>query len=210
MAKLDLRKELRHLYNPSTQSFSVVEVPPLNYVMVDGSGNPNTAPAYVEVIQALYGLSYTLKFTSKRTLGIDYTVMALEGLWWADDMGDFVSGNKEAWYWTMMMLQPEHITAEMFEEARAAAARKHPSEALSRARLERFHEGLAVQIMYLGAYADEGPTIARMHAYIAENGYLPAGKHHEIYLGDPRRTAPEKLKTVIRQPVRAHGARPGG
>jgi hypothetical protein len=117
-------------------------------------------------------------------------------------VADFLTPNKDRWQWTMMMLQPEHITPAMVEEARADLARKRDSAALSRVRFERFHEGLSLQIMYFGAYADEGPTIARMHAFIAENGYVPAGKHHEIYLGDPRRTAPERLKTVIRQPVR--------
>ena len=202
MPKIDLRKELRHLYNPSPKAFSVVEVPPLSFIMIDGGGDPNTSPEYQEVIQALYGLSFTLKFASKKQLGIDYTVMALEGLWWADDMNDFLTLNKDRWQWTMMMLQPEHITAEMVEEARAAVAKKRPSSALSQVRFERFHEGLSFQIMYLGAYADEGPTIARMHASVAENGYVFNGKHHEIYVGDPRRTAPERLKTVIRQPVR--------
>ena len=203
MPKIDLRKELRHLYNPSLKGFAIVEVPPLNFLMLDGRGDPNTAPVYVEALQALYGLSYTVKFTSKKKLGIDYTVMALEGLWWADDMDDFLTPNKDCWQWTMMMLQPEHISADMLEEARAEVARRRgDSAALAQARLERFHEGLSVQIMYLGAYADEGPTILRMHEFIRENGYVPSGKHHEIYLGDPRRTAPEKLKTVIRQPVR--------
>jgi hypothetical protein len=201
MSKIDLRKELLHLYKPSAKDLTVVEVPPLNYLMIDGQGNPNTAPEYQTALQALYKLSYTLKFASKKHLGIDYVVMPLEGLWWAEDMDDFVAMNKDAWQWTMMMLQPEHITAEMVEEARAAAARKQSLSTLAQVRLERFHEGLSVQIMYVGAYADEGPTIARMHAYIAENGYAPSGKHHEIYLSDPRRTAPEKLKTVIRQPV---------
>ena len=202
MSKIDLRKELRHLYSPSPKEFALVDVPPLSFLMVDGRGNPNTAPEFADAVQALYGLSYSLKFASKKRLDIDYTVMALEGLWWSDRMEDFLSGNKDRWQWTAMMLQPEHITVGMVEEARAELARKRDSAALQRVRLERFHEGLSVQILYLGAYADEGPTIARMHAFIADNGYVPDGKHHEIYLGDPRRAAPEKLKTVIRQPVR--------
>jgi len=201
MSKIDLRKEMRDLYRPSGKAFSIVEVPPLNYLMIDGQGNPNTAPQYQTALQALYKISYTLKFASKKQLGIDYVVMPLEGLWWAEDMDDFVAMNKDAWQWTMMMLQPEHITAEMVEESRAAAGRKQPLTTLSQVRLERLHEGLSVQIMYVGSYADEGPTIARMHTYIAANGYEPKGKHHEIYLSDPRRTAPERLKTVIRQPV---------
>jgi hypothetical protein len=153
-------------------------------------------------MQALYGMSYTLKFASKKEMGIDYTVMALEGLWWADDMEAFTLEAKDTWYWTAMMLQPDHITSEFVEAARAELARKKDVPALPRLRYETFHEGLSAQIMYFGAYADEGPTITRMHAFIQDSGYTLSGKHHEIYIGDPRTAAPEKLKTVIRQPIR--------
>jgi hypothetical protein len=202
MDKVDLKKRLKHLYQPTHKAFTVVDVPPLKFLMIDGKGNPNTSQAFQEAMQALYGMSYTLKFASKKELGIDYTVMALEGLWWADDMEAFSLGAKDTWYWTVMMLQPDHITPEFVEAARAELARNKDVPALPRLRYETFHEGLSVQIMYFGPYADEGPTIARMHAFIQDNGYTMAGKHHEIYLSDARKVAPEKLKTVIRQPVK--------
>jgi len=202
MIKLDLKKELKHLYVPSKKEFSIVDVPPMNFIMIDGSGDPNTSSEYQEALGALYGLSYTIKFASKKQLGIDYVVMALEGLWWAEEMVEFSLSDKSSWQWTMMMMQPDHITAEFVEEARAVLAKKKDPPALSKVRFERFHEGLSAQIMYLGPYANEAPTIARLHTFIEEGDYERRGKHHEIYLGDPRRTAPEKLKTVIRQPMR--------
>jgi hypothetical protein len=202
MEKIDLKKQLKHLYQPTHKEFTVVDVPSLKFLMIDGKGNPNTSQAFQEAMQALYGMSYTLKFASKKELGIDYTVMALEGLWWADDMEAFTVGAKDTWYWTVMMLQPDHITPEFVEAARTELARKKDVPALPRLRYETFHEGLSVQIMYFGSYADEGPTIARMHAYMQDNGYTFNGKHHEIYIGDPRTAAPEKLKTVIRQPIK--------
>jgi len=202
MDKLDLKKQLKHLYQPTHKEFTVVDVPPMQFLMIDGKGDPNTSQPFQEAMQALYGMSYTLKFASKKELGIDYTVMALEGLWWADNMEEFSLEDKGAWHWTVMMLQPDHITPEFVEAARAELARKKDVPALPRLRFETFHEGLSVQIMYFGPYSDEGPTIARMHAFIQENGYTFNGKHHEIYLGDPRTAAPEKLRTVLRQPVR--------
>ncbi|MBN1812698.1 MAG: GyrI-like domain-containing protein [Anaerolineae bacterium] len=202
MDKIDLKKQLKHLYQPTHKEFTIVDVPPLKFLMIDGKGNPNTSQAFQEAMQALYGMSYTLKFASKKELGIDYTVMALEGLWWADDMEAFSLGAKDTWQWTMMMMQPDHITPEFVEVAREQLARKKDVPALPRLRFETFHEGLSVQIMYFGPYADEGPTIARMHAFMQDNGYTFNGKHHEIYIGDPRTAAPEKLRTVIRQPVR--------
>jgi hypothetical protein len=202
MDKIDLKKQLKHLYQPTHKEFTIVDVPPLKFLMIDGKGNPNTSQAFQEAMQALYGMSYTLKFASKKELGIDYTVMALEGLWWADDMEAFSLGAKDTWYWTVMMLQPDHITPEFVETAREQLARKKDVPALPRLRYETFHEGLSVQIMYFGPYADEGPTIARMHAFMQDNGYTFNGKHHEIYIGDPRTAALEKLKTVIRQPVK--------
>jgi hypothetical protein len=202
MEKLDLRKELKHLYGPLSKQFSLVEVPEMNFIMIDGHGDPNHSADYAEAVNALYSLAYTLKFSVKAGLKIDYTVMALEGLWWAEDMAAFVLQDKSNWLWTMMIMQPEFITPELFAEAREQAARKKDLPALERVRLEPFNEGLSVQIMYFGPYADEGPTIARLHEFIRTEGYEPAGKHHEIYLGDPRKSAPEKLKTVIRQPIR--------
>lgn len=201
MTKLDLRKELKGLYQPTGKQFTVLEVPPMNFLMVDGQWDPNTSDEFQGAMMALYGTSFTVKFASKLQLGIDYTVTAVEGLWWTQGAQALDCEDKSGWRWTLMMMQPAHITASIVEQAWKDMQRKRPSPALDRIRFERFAEGLSVQIMYVGPYADEGPTIARMHEFIAQNGYEPAGKHHEIYLGDPRRTAPEKLKTVLRQPI---------
>jgi hypothetical protein len=207
MSKLDLKKQLKHLYNPSKKEFSIVEVPPMNFLMINGHGDPNVAQEYQDAVEALYGVAYKLKFMSKQTRGMDYVVPPLEGLWWADDLEAFTTErDKRVWDWTMMIMQPEWITQEMLEEAVKQVEKKKSLPALSKLRLETYHEGLAVQIMHLGSYDDEGPTIARMHAFIAENGYALRGKHHEIYLSDPRKTAPEKLKTVIRQPIQPYAS----
>lgn len=202
MTKIDLRKELKHLYASPPGEFTLVDVPPLPFLMVDGKGDPNVSSAFEEAVQALYGMAYTLKFATKKELGVDYTVMGLEGLWWTEGAAEFDLQAREEWLWTLMILQPSLITAEMVETARAELARKKELPALSRLRFETYHEGLSVQTMYIGAYADEGPTIARMHQFIHGQGYTFNGRHHEIYLGDPRRTAPEKLRTILRQPVR--------
>ncbi len=201
MDKVDLKKDLAFLYNPPKR-YELVEVPPLRYLMLDGQGNPNNNPAYQAAVETLYALSYTLKFACKKTLEKDYSVMPLEGLWWTPDMAQFSLEDKDAWHWTMMILQPEWITAEMVAAAREEVRRKKNPARLDEVRFEVYEEGLAAQIMYLGAYSDEAPTIADLHAFIAEQGCERHGKHHEIYLGDPRKTAPEKLKTIIRQPVK--------
>lgn len=201
MAKRDYKKELKHLYGPSKKEFSVVDVPPMNFLMIDGHGDPNDNPDFQEGMEALYGVAYTIKFALKPQ-GIEYVVPPSESLWWMEDMSEFSLETKDRWQWTLMIMQPDEVTQEIVAAAQGELARKKDPPALSKLRYERYHEGLSVQIMYLGAYADEGPTIARMHEFIRENGYDFNGKHHEIYLGDPRRTAPEKLKTVIRQPVK--------
>jgi hypothetical protein len=200
MSKIDFKKELNHFYNPSAKAVMVVDVPPLNFLMIDGRGDPNTATAYKEAVEALFSLSYALKFMIKKELGIDYAVMPLEGLWWVEDMSRFSLDDKSAWQWTAMIMQPEYIVADLVEAARAQVAGKKKLPALSRLRLETFHEGQAAQIMHLGPYAAEAPTIQKLHDFIAGQGGQRTGKHHEIYLSDPSRTAPEKLKTVIRQP----------
>jgi len=202
MSKTDFKKELKHLYRPSAKEFVVVDVPPMNFLMIDGHGDPNTAPEYTDAVEALYAVAYRLKFMSKKEKGMDYVVPPMEGLWWVENMEEFTTEDKSTWDWTMMIMQPEWITQEMFEEALKQVEKKKNPPALTRLRLETYHEGLAVQIMHIGPYDAEAPTIARMHAFIDENGYEPAGKHHEVYLGDPRRVAPEKLKTVLRQPVK--------
>jgi hypothetical protein len=204
MTKVDFKKELKRLYQPSAKAFAVVDVPAMHYLMVDGHGDPNTAQAYQDAVEALYAVAYKLKFMSKKGLDKDYVVPPLEGLWRAEDMASFTAmRDKSAWDWTMMIMQPSWITQELVEEAVGEVAAKKNLPALSKLRLETYHEGLAAQIMHIGSYDDEAPTIHRMHhEFMPQNGYEPAGKHHEIYLGDPRKVAPEKLKTVIRQPIR--------
>jgi hypothetical protein len=199
--KIDLRKELKHLYNPSSKQIAIVDVPEINFLMIDGTGDPNTSVAYRNAVEALFAVSYTLKFTVKKgEPAVDYGVMPLEGLWWVDDMTQFSMNDKDAWKWTSMIMQPEYITAELFQEALRQVKKKKALPALSGMRFECFHEGQAAQILYFGPYSDEGPTIERIHRFIMEQGHRLRGRHHEIYLSDPRRTAPPKLKTIIRQP----------
>ncbi len=208
MLKIDLKRQLRHLYNPSPKRVELVDVPAMNFLMIDGAGDPNTSPAYKDALSALYSLAYTLKFMLKKgPEAVDYPVMALEGLWWGDDMAVFGLERKGDWKWTMMILQPEFITAEHVARAAEEARRKKDLPALPLTRFEAYHEGLSAQVMHLGPYAAEAPTIQRLHAFIADNGYAMNGKHHEIYLGDPTRTAPERLKTIIRQPIRPAAVR---
>jgi hypothetical protein len=202
MEKVDYLKDMKTLYQPPKGKFGMVDVPVLQYVMIDGHGNPNTHPDYQAVVNALYSLAYGLKFALKAG-GLDWRVAPLEGLWWMENMAEFSLENKDRWDWTMMILQPEAVSAALFEQVRADAVRKKGLAMLDKARLEQYAEGTAAQTLYIGAYADEGPTIAQLHQFIHEQGYRLAGKHHEIYLGDPRRTSPERLKTIIRQPVRS-------
>ena len=178
-------------------------MPPMKFLMVDGHGDPNTAREYQEVVEALYAVAYKLKFMSKKDLGKDYVVPPLEGLWWAEDMGTYsLRRDKSAWDWTMMIMQPDWITQEMFEKAQSLVEKEKDLPALAKLRLAKYREGLSVQIMHVGSYDDEGPTLSKMHKqFIPANGYQEAGKHHEVYLSDPRKVAPEKLKTVLRQPI---------
>lgn len=200
MPKVDFKKELSHLYRPSSKDLAIVDVPPLNFLMIDGRGDPNVEPAYEEAVEVLYAVAYAVKFASKG-MGRDYVVPPLEGLWWAEDMDVFPREDKDAWQWTMMVMQPDWIGEAMVDEAREAVSEKKDAPMLSELRFETYHEGLSVQIMHVGPYDAEGPTIMRIHAFIADNDCEPAGKHHEIYLSDPRRAKPENLKTVLRQPV---------
>lgn len=207
MIKLDLRKELKYLYAPSAKKVEIVEVPRFQFTMIDGQieagEGPSTSASFQEALQALYGISYTLKFTSKlrKENPIDYPVMALEGLWWIQS-GEFSFERKEDWLYTLMMLQPDFISAEMYAEALEQLRKKRgDNPSLAKMRLETFEEGLSMQIMHVGPYTDEPATIEKMDAFARENGYRPHGKHHEIYLGDPRRADPAKLKTVLRHPI---------
>jgi len=202
MSKLDLKKDLKNLYNPSAKEVSVIEVPTMSFIMIDGAGSPNTAPEFPEAIEALYGAAYTLKFCLKKSgVGPEFAVMPLEGLWWMDDMTQFSMENKDQWKWTLMIAQPDFITGDMVDGAIKQLRTKKDSEAVSRLRFDSLDEETAVQIMHIGPYSEESPTIARLHEFAKSNGYELVGRHHEIYLSDPRRCAPEKLKTIIRQPV---------
>jgi hypothetical protein len=203
---LDLRKEWKHLYQPPAKEVVVVDVPEFPFLMLDGQieagAEPGTSPGFQAAFQALYGVSFTLKFASKRRAEdpIDYKVMAMEGLWWTES-GEFDIERQDDWQYTLLMLQPDHITPDMVADAIDQVRQKHDNPALDMLRFEPFHEGLAMQIMHIGAYADEPRTVAKMKAFARENGYRLRGKHHEIYLGDPRRAKPERLKTVLRQPI---------
>jgi hypothetical protein len=201
MGKTDLKRELGDLYKAPRRPV-MVDVPPLRYAMVDGKGDPNTSQWFADATGALYAVSYTLKFKLKRgPRALDYVVMPLQGLWWAEDMDSFLLEAKDQYEWTLMILQPDQVTEEMFADACQEVREKKGLEAVERLRLETYHEGPSAQVMHIGPYADEAPTIAGLHAFIDDSGKRPRGKHHEIYLGDPRRTAPERLRTIIRQPV---------
>ena len=206
MEKINYKKELRHLYQPSAKEVEVIDVPQMNFLMIEGEGDPNTSKAFQDAVEALYSLAYTLKFMVKKgAVGIDYGVMPLEGLWWVDDMTQFSIEKKNEWQWTLMIMQPEVVTKELFKEAVKKVRKKKNPVALTNIRFESFSEGKAAQILYIGPFSEEGPTIERIHTFITENGYVLSGKHHEIYLSDMRKTAPEKLKTIIRQPMAKQG-----
>lgn len=196
------QKARAQLYKPSAKKVEPVEVPRMNFLMVDGTGDPNTSQDYRDAVEALYALSYALKFALKKAEGADYKVAPLEGLWWSDDMAQFSVERKGDWRWTMMIAQPAVVTQAWVDKTLDEVKRKKSLPALARVRFTAWHEGTAAQIMHIGPYATEGPTIQKLHDFIHAEGYTFDGhvqKHHEIYLGDPRRTAPAKLKTVIRQ-----------
>ena len=202
MKKIDYKKELRHLYNTSSKAVGIVDVPGMNFLMIDGQGDPNTSQDYGDAVEALYALAYALKFMIKKgELEIDFGVMPLEGLWWVDDMSKFSTEDKTNWKWTAMIMQPECITQDLFKAALGQVEKKKKLAALSRIRFAFFSEGKAAQTMHIGSFSEEGPTVARVHEFIQDNGYKLTGKHHEIYLSDIRKAAPEKWKTIIRQPM---------
>lgn len=202
MKKIDFKKELRHLYQPSAKEVEQINVPAMNYLMADGEGDPNTAQAFADVVEVLFSLAYTLKFMVKKgALAIDYGVMPLEGLWWADDMSAFSAADKSRWKWTLMIMQPDFISKKMVDAAIAEVKAKKNPAALSRVRFETLAEGNAAQIMHIGPFSEESPNIERIHRFIESSGYKRVGKHHEIYMSDIRKTAPQKWKTVIRQPM---------
>jgi hypothetical protein len=201
MSKVDYKKEMKEMYSSSSKTVSVVDVPPMMFLMIDGQGDPNTSQSYREAVEALFTVSYTLKFMVKKQKSVDYAVMPLEGLWWSDNMADFTSGRKDQWKWTAMIMEPQIVTAEDVKAAIAQAKKKKNLASIDKLRFECFSEGKAAQILHLGPYAAEGANIAKIHAFIQSSGHSLSGKHHEIYLSDPSRAAPEKLKTILRQPM---------
>ena len=200
MVKQDFKKDLKHLYNPSAREVTVVEVPKMTFLMLDGMGDPNTAQAYKDAVEALYSVAYTIKFLLKKEAAFDYAVMPLEGLWWAEGGRN---ASRESWHWTMMIMQPNIVTEEWFIHALEQAKRKKNLQALDKVRLDSLHEGTAIQIMHIGPFATEEQTLEKIERFCEEHSYRVQGKHHEIYLNDPRKTAPEKMHTVLRQPVRS-------
>jgi len=197
--KVDLKRDEKQLYSAPTDRFVEVEIPEMSFLQIDGAGSPESDD-YARAVAALYALSYPVKFASKRLLDRDYVVCPLEGLWWSDRLESFTDRAKAEWRWTMMIRQPGWVTADVVESVREKATSKAPAAA--EVRFAEFTEGLSVQIMHFGSFEDETPTVARLHGeYLPENGLIESGNHHEIYFSDPRTSPPEKLRTLIRQPV---------
>ena len=202
MKKIDLKKELKPFYQISAKNVVQIDVPAFKFLMVDGQGDPNRSPEYAQAVEALFSVSYTAKFMVKKgPQELDYSVMPLEGLWWADDLSAFVANDRANWKWTMMIMQPDFVADELIEAAIATVRSKKKLPGVDKLRLEKFAEGRCAQILHVGPFSEEGPTIERVHAFIDARSGL-AGKHHEIYLSDIRRADPRKWKTVIRQPMR--------
>ncbi|AKB83151.1 hypothetical protein MSBR3_2573 [Methanosarcina barkeri 3] len=207
MPGIDLKKENKELYNPSAKEVSIVNVPEMNFLMIDGKGDPNISQEYQDSIEALFSVSYKIKFISKKENSQDYVVMPLEGLWWVENMKEFTVQDKSGWKWTAMIRQPDFITKDVIKEAVKEVEKKKKLPALSRIKFQSLHEGLSAQIMHIGPYSQEDPTVEKLHNFIEEKGYefngsLPGEKHHEIYISNMLRTEPEKLKTIIRQPMK--------
>ncbi len=201
MKKLDLRKDLKAFYQPSAKEVVAVDVPEMRYLMIDGEGDPNSSKAYAAAIEALFSVSYAIKFMLKKgPSATDYSVMPLEGLWWADDMSNF-AGDKAKWKWTAMIMQPPFVPQKLVDTGITEVRAKKKLPAIDRLRFATLREGLCAQILHIGPFAEEGPTIQKVHAFIASKGSHRRGKHHEIYLSDIRKAAPAKWKTVIRQPM---------
>jgi len=202
MSKIDYKKELKHLYSASAKNAEVVAVPTMNFLMIDGVGDPNSAKAFPEAIEALFAVAYTVKFMIKKGAGgVDYGVMPLEGLWWAEDMAKFSPERKDDWQWTLMIMQPDLVSRELVAEAVEQVRNKKNPTALAKLRFAAFAEGRAAQILHVGPFSEEGPAIQKVHEFIQASGGSLTGKHHEIYLSDTRKAAPEKWKTIVRQPL---------
>lgn len=203
--KLDLIKELGNLYRQTKKEISILPVPAMNFLSINGFGDPNQNEEYVEAVSALYTLAYKIKFNVKKgPQALDYAVMPLEGLWWAKDMSQFSLQMRAKWEWRMLIMQPEVVTPEIFQQAREETIQKKALPKLRDVQFISFEEGLCAQILHEGPYGEaERPSVERLHEHIRLNGYHPSGKHHEIYLNSPLRTAAEKLRTIIRQPIQA-------
>lgn len=207
MPKLDLKKENKELYNPSAKGVSIVDIPEMSFLMIDGEGDPNKSQEYQGSIEALFSVSFKVKFLSEKENVKDYVVMPLEGLWWAENMENFSIKDKSSWKWTSMIRQPDFITQEMIKRAIEKVNKKKDLPSLFRIRFENLREGLSAQILHIGSYAEEGPAIEKLHNFIEDKDYefdgsMTGERHHEIYLNDARRAKPEKLKTIIRQPIK--------
>lgn len=204
MDKIDFKKQLKHLYGPTAHmGIHLVDVPAMRLLMVDGHGDPNTVPAYREAVETLYAVAYALKFASKKQLEKDYVVPPLEGLWWSSDMASFLTREKDKWDWTMMIMVPEWIGPAMIAKTIEAVRRKKAPPALDRLRVETLEEGRAAQVLHIGPYDDEGPVLKKLHdEFLPQTGLIRVGKHHEIYLSDPRKADPSRLRTILRQPVK--------
>jgi hypothetical protein len=202
MPPYDPKRELKELYASKNATWSLVDVPEQQFIAIDGSGNPNTATEYFQAVKALYAVAYTLKFAGKRDAGRDFVVAPLEGLWWSDEPDAFTTGAKDSWCWTMLINQPDWITGDMIEDAKNIALAKKKLSAIAAIRHQTLCEGRCAQVLHIGSYDDEAPVLATLHHdYLSAQNLQPVGLHHEIYLGDPRKTDPAKLKTILRQPV---------
>lgn len=202
MSAYDVKRELKQLYAPKNTDWALVDVPGQRFIAVDGRGDPNTSTEYAHAVEALYTVAFTIKFAGKRA-GRDFVVAPLEGLWWADDPQVFTARAKGSWHWRMLISQPDWITEEAIADAKRAAAAKKSLPAIADVRPEVLHEGLSAQVLHIGPYDDEGPVLARLHEeWLKANDLRMTGLHHEVYIGDPRRSDPAKLRTVLRQPVR--------
>jgi len=203
MSKVDYKKELKQFYAGKVNTPVTVVVPKMNYIMIDGKGDPNNSQEYIDAIQTLYPLAYTIKFISKIKYDNDFAVMPLEGLWWTKDIEHFSEKGKDEWLWTAMIMQPDIITTDIYDQAIQQIKEKKSLQSIDKVRFASYDEGVAAQVLYVGPYATEGPTIQNLHAFIKEQGGVlnkNTKHHHEIYLSDPRRSEPAKLKTIIRQP----------
>lgn len=202
--KVDFKKTLAG-YRARRDQFQILDVPDQQYLMIDGSGDPNTSPAFAEAITTLYPVAYTLKFHSSRELGRDYVVPPLEGLWWSDDMAVFTTArDKSRWDWTLMLMVPDWLDSALVAGAMAQVRAKKQPARLDDVRFESLAEARCVQTLHVGSFDDEAEVLARLHEqFISSEGLRMVGKHHEIYLSDFRRVAPQKRRTILRQPVAA-------